>query len=648
MRTIRLEILRHGPPHNQLLSPLTEYFALCENHPAVTVRVPFEHAEFLLRLRALQYKQGSPEYRPLELEDISRRMTEILAQVPGLIRELAGQAEDKQPFHLRLILSANELALLPFEITNASQGFAGAGQPLLLQSQSPVCITREVRRVATEHLKWPPPPNPKILFAAAGPEAHIPLEEHLLVLRQAIDPWLFHYDDTNVEERSRKIAEHLTVLPRATLRQIEAACATGQYTHVHILAHGVPLAKGDDRRFGLALHDSADPFQTEVVEGSRLAKALRTPLRDDSGFAQPAVVTLASCDAGSVGSVVGAGASIAHALHDEGIPLVVASQFPLTFKGSVIMADVLYQGLLSGADPRTLLVNLRRKLQTQVPDAHDWASIVAYASLPPDIDRKLTWIQIHQAFRQLEAAFNFADRILAKPHAETDDSDNPEKLRKLLEPQMDRLKSARDRLEKLIQRSKQSKDLGILASADKRLAQIVWRMARPSPNDKDNAEVRDRLISSRKYYRETFRRDRSQVWALVQALVITALLRKGNDKEEFSWEEWQLARIFSDQELKLHDRQRQAWANANLMELYLLALVVDGSEISEDAAKDKAREHATAFVSVSDLTTVEVHSTKRQLLRYISFFPCVNPDFKKVVEHVVELCANLPESTIFA
>ena len=54
MRTIQLEILRHGPPHNQLLSPLTEYLALCENHPAVTVRLPFEHADFLLRLKALQ------------------------------------------------------------------------------------------------------------------------------------------------------------------------------------------------------------------------------------------------------------------------------------------------------------------------------------------------------------------------------------------------------------------------------------------------------------------------------------------------------------------------------------------------------------------------------------------------------------------
>ncbi len=69
------------------------------------------------------------------------------------------------------------------------------------------------------------------------------------------------------------------------------------------------------------------------------------------------MVTLAAYNAGNVGSVVGAGASIAHALHEEGIPLVFASQFSLSFSGLVILTRVLYQGSLWGQDPRTLLVN---------------------------------------------------------------------------------------------------------------------------------------------------------------------------------------------------------------------------------------------------------------------------------------------------
>ncbi|MGC9945665.1 MAG: CHAT domain-containing protein [Bryobacteraceae bacterium] len=642
MRTIRLEILRHGPSHNQLLSPLTEYFALCENHPAVTVRLPFEHAEFLARLRALQYKRNDPEYRALELEDVSRQMTEILGQVPGLIRELAGQAADAdQQFHLRLILSANELALLPFEITNAAQGFAGAGQPLLLQSQSPVCITREVRRVATEHLEWPPPPDPRILFAAAGPDAQIPLEEHLLVLRAAIDPWVFHYKDE--KDRRAKIGEHLTVLPRATLREIETECATGKYTHVHILAHGVPLAKGDDRRFGIALYDSADPERSEIVEGTRLAKAIRAPLSSgDPGLAHPAVVTLAACNAGDVGSVVGAGASIAHALHEEGIPLVVASQFPLSFPGSVVMAQVLYEGLLVGEDPRTLLVNLRRKLRTQVAAAHDWVSIVAYASLPADLDQKLGAIQIYQAFRRLGAAINYADKMIV------DDKPAPAEMA----AQRDRLMAARNRIDRLIDKSQDAKNRGILASADKRLAQILFRMtpsadaaAKPKYDD-----VRDRLKTARKNYDETFRRDRSQVWALVQAMALTLVLRGWDKNEKVSPDQWTLARIFSDQEVKLGDRQRQAWAHANLMELYLLALAFRDSAppVSPEDARVKATEHAQAFRNVADLTAVEIHSTRRQVLRYSSFFAELNEEFKSAGDLAAVLANEIPESSVYA
>jgi hypothetical protein len=633
MRTIQLEILRHGPPHNQLLSPLTEYLALCENHPAVTVRLPFEHADFLLRLKALQYKKDAA-YRPLEIEDLARKMTDILSQVPGLIRELAEQsASANETCHLRLILSANELALLPFEITNASQGFAGAGQPLLLQSQAPICVTREVRRVVTERLTWPPPPYPKILFAAAAPLATVPLEAHLLVFRQVIDPWVFHFKDET--ERRKRIGDHLTVLPSATLRGIEEECASGKYTHVHILAHGVPIEKGDDRRYGLALHDPLDPGKPDVVEASRLAKALRPPIKDDQGsFARPSVVTLAVCDAGSVGSVVGAGSSIAHALHDEGIPFVVASQFPLSFAGSIVMTKVLYSGLLGGEDPRTLLINLRRELMTKVPGTHDWASIVAYASFPQDMDRELGRIQVDQAFRSLEAAINHVDKKLGAATEGNWDDDRK------------RLNAARDRIDRLLKKDQEPKVYGIVASTDKRLAQILWQI-RPDPSlpAKDETEVRDRLLSARKYYEEAFRRDRSQMWARVQSLAMTAVLRYWQTNETLSREKWQLAELFSHEELRLQDRQRLAWAHANLAELYLLSLAMEDAPIAPGEAKKKANEHARAFADVPDLTWLEIHTTRRQFLRYSSFFSCVNPELKKVAAEADLLADLLPQSS---
>jgi hypothetical protein len=91
--------------------------------------------------------------------------------------------------HLRLVISASELSLIPFELALAPSGFPGAGQSLLLQSQHPLCLTRETRRVAEQGIEWPK--APKILFVAAAPPevGPIPVEAHLLALRKLIDRW---------------------------------------------------------------------------------------------------------------------------------------------------------------------------------------------------------------------------------------------------------------------------------------------------------------------------------------------------------------------------------------------------------------------------------------------------------------------------
>lgn len=77
---------------------------------------------------------------------------------------------------------------------------------------------------------------------------------------------------------------------------------------------------------------------------------------------------------------------MAHDLHANGIPWVLASQFPLTREGSVKATKYLYPHLLRGDDPRQVLYELRRHLATASATNHDWASLVTYASLPPDFD----------------------------------------------------------------------------------------------------------------------------------------------------------------------------------------------------------------------------------------------------------------------
>ena len=86
VRQITFELLRHGKPNNQLRRP-TNDLALCENHAAVSLQVPFEHNQLLHRLQALNYQLG-PEPRAFQLKDTAEVLGDLLGSVPGLIAEL--------------------------------------------------------------------------------------------------------------------------------------------------------------------------------------------------------------------------------------------------------------------------------------------------------------------------------------------------------------------------------------------------------------------------------------------------------------------------------------------------------------------------------------------------------------------------------
>jgi hypothetical protein len=696
MRTITLELLRHGPAHNQLLSPLTPYLALCENHAAVTLHVPFEHNQFLHRLSALGYKFGE-ESRTFQLQDTARVLGHFLGEIPGLMAESNKASDDGEYLtHLRLIISASELALLPFELALSPGGLPGSGQHLLLQPQMPLCLTREIRRVPGEQLQWPL--KPRILFVAAAPPeiGSIPLESHLLALRRLIAPWVRYFDENDPKMQRERVEEHLFFLPGASIEAIEQACASSAFTHVHILAHGVERKENYDTRFFLALHSASDPGQVEYISGTRLATALRPLQRpDNEGLAKPVVVTLASCNSGDVGSVAGAGASIAHALHEAGIPMVVASQFPLSFEGSVRLVECLYEGLLWGIDPRRLLYDLRRRLYAQFQDKHDWASLTAYVSLPPDFPRQLAAIQIDQALRSIEAAMNHADEATRQFFGQSTDQSAPAgrpagtegkpaaeqetgkpdgaAANPLLDNARRKLKDAKQKLEKLLTRlpSEKVRILGLLASTEKREAEIIFapfreepKNGRPGPQGRE--ETLELLRRSRDHYRQTFLLDRSAVWAAVQYLSLALVIdKKRNDsrnsqpdpieglesgdagkeapeagdngreeengrrgEEQFAW--WSMAKQLSEHDLLSDDRQQVIWAHGNLMELHLLTLMMpaDARYPDREEAREEALEHTDALVALAGRGSFDVYATRRQVLRYAGWFnrlACLEP-----------------------
>lgn len=684
MRTITLELLRHGPANNQLLSPLTPYLALCENHAAVTLHVPFEHNQFLFRLKSLRYENGDHS-RLFHLNDTAKMLGDLLGQIPGLTAEsnrVDGSAE--QLTHLRLIVSASELALLPFELALSPNGMPGAGQHLLLQPQMPVCLTREIRRVPGEQLRWPA--KPRILFAAAAPKGdgrergvgQIPLESHLLALRKVITPWVKYYDESNADLRSDRIAEHLHFLPQASIDSIQEACASGVYTHVHILAHGLQREENFDKRFFLALHNSTNPDAVDYISGERLATALRVAQTPDSRkLSRPVVVTLASCDSGNVGSVAGAGASIAHALHQAGIPMVVAGQFPLSFQGSVLLVECLYDGLLWGTDPRRLLYDLRRRLYTQFRDTHDWASLTAYVSLPPDFDEQLPNVQISRAKGNIDVAMNHADQvsrrffpqeIQSKRSQQASQPTTSEEDKLLVQNARQAMRVAKKRLERLLITipEKKSRIYGLLASTEKRQAEVVYSSTNSiavDPNAQN--ESIELLRRARDHYWESFLLDRSSSWAVVQYLSLTLILKHlktieavdltqsqaGNNMARIDCTDekdlnglWSLAHQLSLYDLNGGEKEKTIWALGNLIELDLLSLLMHkGSDQPESGeAQNRALEYATRLIETAGRESFEVYSTRRQMFRYMKWFGVLS-DVDSVKQLAEKIFNRLPE-----
>lgn len=646
IRNVVLEFLRHGPPHNQLLSPLTRYLALCGNHSGVSVSVPYEHAQFLARHQILNYewdagetaeaKQRARQHTELQLQITAAEMAGILAEIPGLISELTDGRRLHAFTHLEIVLSASELALLPFELADAPQGFPGAGQPLALQSQHPLCITRRVRRVGDERFCWPD--RPRILFAHALPPADAArlVPAHLLALRNAVAPWvgLKPGEELELDRPPSYLAEYLTVLPQASVQSLFAELRKDCYTHVHLLAHGVEIREGVDVRFGLALRDAEHPLVEDRVSASRLTTLFRAMVRDcHPKLTLPAVVTLASCHGAAGGSVVGAGASVAHALHEAGIPLVVASQFPLSFPASVLMVQTLYDQLLWGCDPRVLLCDLRRQLKLRLPHTHDWASLVAYASLPADLETRGPKIRFEQAKRAIEAAFSLWDAGAPKRAALSSQQHVPDDPNWQTETEL-RLEAGKNRLKQL-DRELQPLDggatsvtvedhalvLGRLASTEKRQAEIEFY--RSASADR----WRVRLRTACRYYHRAFCVDRSQTWALAQEVALTlaldgssAVARDAKFRAYHTMACQLLAWDRGD-----NNRLRRLWALGNLMELETVSLWLVEPR-SPAALRDaltgvmrNVRKLAQDFQQEIGEDDWELVSHRRQLIRYLNW-----------------------------
>jgi len=649
IRNVQLELLRSGPAHNQLLSPLTPYVALCGSAGPVTVHMPFEHRQLLTRLERLRYGTTaapiSASQREAEIREMGEAVGRLFGQVPALLTELSNAGEEQTRLvNLRLSISAYELGLVPFETAVGPDGVPGSGSPLQLRSL--IAITREIRRGQQLPVEWNR--QPRILFAFASPPGlpQVPAQAHLVALRRAIEPWVKIADKDT--ERIGDVKAMLTVLPNATLEMIRDACRSTEYTHVHILAHGAPFTEAGNQRYGVALCSDSDPSQYSVVDGERLAIALKG--WDSSGRAKkpPTVVTLATCDSGNVSSVMIPGGSIAHELHTEGIPWVIASQFPLWMRASSIACEVLYSGLLSGADPRWVLHELRQRLRTDVPETHDWASIVAYATIAPDLEAQVEAFRDRQIRRRMDVLFGRIDDLVganaptaAEAHRVFDapgagagatgratlSAAAKDELKALCASIRASLTDWSAELTATNNPKQFAERLGISAASEKRIA-IAYGLAKTDPSDKDQkayeAASKEAYQRARDFYRAALEADPVNHWVITQYLSIAAIPPLTNDagldglsREYGQW--WAAARQIATWQLRHAERGDRAWALATLAELEMLGVVYGTAFDKAQAAQEIVRlcEQIRELVPPDSFA---IFSTMRQFKRYTGYW----------------------------
>ncbi len=608
IRTVTVEILRKGPPHNQLLSPLTEYLGICGESGAGSVSIPYEQVAFNAQLAELRYPDDEEQDqapRQRALRTLGRDLGEVLGQIPGLAGALTNLGKGEELLNLRLVTSASELALLPFELAKVP---SGTGKPtddwLALQAATPVCLTRRFRSVLPSTRHWPKTKKPRILFIVGLDIDEKLRTRHREILEQSVAPW------------SSKDTPCLWELGpgeggnSATVCNIRSELAKG-YQYVHILTHGAESSATETPTYGLWLPSQGED-EADVLTGDRFASVLRTL---PPGVNPPACVLVASCDSANQSDVLAPGGSFAHALHLVGIPLVVASQFPLTVDASVSLTEALYTDMLWGEHPLEILSRARARLHAEFAYTHDWASLVIYDALPEDMHRQLDEVRYQRARNALESA----QEQIAEGH-------DTETTRTRAQHALCRPPSA-----EAYARERE----GLRASHEKQMAEMKYRMQEYGEARQHlYGEARQHLMEARQLYRNAARRflepgnavqrNATLHWVMTPSISLDRVM--GEPSERGAW--WV---GYHSASIEMENSDEKHWALGSLAELWLLRLFEE--ELSDEERKDaanQAKHHAREIRRLLPRGHFAVHSTQRQFSRYADMWS--KPEFAENME----------------
>jgi len=593
MHSLLVEYLRFDNLDTGVLTAGKRYLRLKGSTPVGDAEITIEHEDLLTNLYQLRYTR--------ELTDKAK--TIIIRELSGHIERFITNLDQlKYPIQIDLVLNASELGLLPFELFLRKDG-----KPYFASPDRAVVLTRRIRQsFISQRENWPV--IPRVLFVYANPNygsfREVPYQDHLQKLRWALRHWM---TDEMKEQESNKI---FTVMPDATftdfkkqLLQANSGDSQQPYTHVHLLAHGTKIRNEitDDAEYGIALRSELKE-PSKVHEFTELFKSIEQ---------KPFVVTYMVCDSGKFTSPIRAEKDIVQQTHKMGVPVVIGSQLPLSFEGSISITRDFYGAILDGRDIREALFETRCNLYSKLRSTHDWFSMIAYVRLPEGYDDYLQESVLQRELSSLITIRENSNKLIdGDAHPSPDD---------FLELIFD-LKQRIEILEGHHQRLSDQKlsfgifeeNAGLIGSGYKRLAELVFRknLAIGLDTKKSLREQISWLEKAKAWYRVASDNNLSHHWSLVQYLSLNYVL--GVSLNEHYWHAAYLAANNA-----IERNEREVWAYGSLVELSLFTPDLTWKEKLAEVAS-----YLNELVKkVGDSTNrFPITSTRQQLNRYVNWW----------------------------
>lgn len=552
--------------------------------PPCEVKMPLTHRDFVQNLNRLRYAPGvSPRQVQAALDALAGYAAQVLPELP---------VTNRKALQIDLVLGSAELWAFPFEACRHDDDWAFADRDRC------TILTRRIRQgFAASRRPWPVRPHVLIVHAPVADDLHQGLiDAHVGALERALGPWA-------VDPQAEGLLEVVHAVGARDLRKAMERAQDGDrgpFTHVHVLAHGKEIADPDSGsiRWGLRLGD--------VNRGGTDPQQLAESLRPIEG--NPVVVTVAACDSGNQVQTTIPERSFAQELHVQGIPIVLASQLPLTKRGSVTWTRTFYELLLQGEDARWALHAARLALHDDDEAGHDWVSLVGYVQLPEGYADHLREVGVRREMALLKAARDRLDRGLEERGGILDG----------IEPLIRRrIASLNSRLDEIArdQRDLRGECQGVLASAHKRLAELKFHESQRADTHAEAHALRrlsrDSLEAALGHYAAAYSADLQNHWLGVQQLALEAVL-VGSCKNPSVWDV-----VFHAARLAAARNENEYEAHGTIAELWLL-----GPIIGRPRALGEAKAALACLVSQAERAgaSCAIASARHQLERYASWW----------------------------